>query len=137
MGRSLLTTGSAIFILGITGAGNALAFGVPGGGGGLPGLGGGGGGTDSLTEQAKVRTVNSIIYEVGKTAFEKGKIVGRKQQWACKRLKRANTILQAINKPKLTKKVNKLRKTLYCGISEKIPPSMLAPTKKKIDTQET
>ena len=52
----------------------AVAFGLPGGGGGgFPGLGGGG--LDAVAEQAKVRTVNSIFAEVGETAFEGVKLV--------------------------------------------------------------
>ena len=88
----------------------ALAFGLPSlPGGGIPGLGGGGGGTNALTEQAKVRSVNAIFKEVSKNAFEGGKLVVAKQKWACEKISQAQVILQAINKPDLVSKAADLR----------------------------
>ena len=114
----------------------AFAFGLPGGGGGgFPGLGGGGGGLDAVTEQAKVRTVNSIFAEVGKTAFEGGKLVVAKQKWACDKIGKAEVILSAINKPELASKAADFREKLFCDWTQPIPEEMLAPSKEEIDTQ--
>ena len=115
---------------------NARAFGLPSmPGGGIPGLGGGGGGTNVLTEKAKVRTVKAIFSEVGKTAFEGGKLVIAKQKWACEKITQAQTILQAINQPDLVSKAADLRESLFCDWTQPIPDEMLAPTEEEIDQQ--
>lgn len=112
------------------------AFGLPSmPGGGIPGLGGGGGGTNVLTEQAKVRTVNAIFSEVGKNAFEGGKLVVAKQKWACDKISQAQTILQAINQPDLVSKAADLREKLFCDWTQPIPDEMLAPTEEEVDQQ--
>ena len=112
------------------------AFGLPSmPGGGIPGLGGGGGGTNVLTEKAKVRTVKAIFSEVGKTAFEGGKLVIAKQKWACEKITQAQTILQAINQPDLVSKAADLRESLFCDWTQPIPDEMLAPTEEEIDQQ--
>ena len=97
------------------------AFGLPSG---VPGLGGGGGGTNVLTEQAKVRSVNAIFSEVGENAFEGGKLFVAKQKWACKKITEAQTILRAINQPDLTSKAADLHG--YFALDTAIPDEMLA-----------
>lgn len=105
---------------------------------GLPSmLGGGGGGMDAMTEQAKVQTVNSIFSEVGKNAFEGGKLLLSKQKWACDKLAKADLILAALNQPGLLKQSKDLKVRLFCGVTEMIPDSMLAPEKPKEDSQKT
>ena len=133
--RSSLMAASIVLISSV-GAGEAFAFGIPGGKK-LPGLGGGGGGTDSITSQAKVKTVNAILKQVGKSAFEGGKIIASKQKWACDKLAKAQGIVRVINKPDLEEKVSSLRSSLYCGVTDVIPAELLAPEKEKIDTQKT
>ena len=133
--RSSLMAASIVLISSV-GAGEAFAFGIPGGKR-LPGLGGGGGGTDSITSQAKVKTVNAILKQVGKSAFEGGKIIASKQKWACDKLAKAQGIVRVINKPDLEEKVSSLRSSLYCGVTDVIPAELLAPEKEKIDTQKT
>ena len=108
------------------------AFGLPSG---VPGLGGGGGGTNVLTEQAKVRSVNAIFSEVGENAFEGGKLVVAKQKWACEKITQAQTILQAINQPDLSSKAADLREKLFCDWTQPIPDEMLAPTEEEVDQQ--
>jgi len=127
---------ASIVLISSVGAGEAFAFGIPGGKK-LPGLGGGGGGTDSITSQAKVKTVNAILKQVGKSAFEGGKIIASKQKWACDKLAKAQGIVRVINKPDLEEKVSSLRSSLYCGVTDVIPAELLAPEKEKIDTQKT
>ena len=133
--RSSLMAASIVLISSV-GAGEAFAFRIPGGKK-LPGLGGGGGGTDSITSQAKVKTVNAILKQVGKSAFEGGKIIASKQKWACDKLAKAQGIVRVINKPDLEEKVSSLRSSLYCGVTDVIPAELLAPEKEKIDTQKT
>ena len=135
MVRSSLIAASIVLISSV-GVGEAFAFGIPGGKR-LPGLGGGGGGTDSITSQAKVKTVNAILKQVGKSAFEGGKIIASKQKWACDKLAKAQGIVRVINKPDLEEKVSSLRSSLYCGVTDVIPAELLAPEKEKIDTQKT
>jgi len=111
----------------------AYSFGLPG----LPSsLGGGGGGTDALTEQAKVKTVNSIFSEIGKGAFEGGKLILSKQKWACDKLEQANTILSALNQPQLSSQAADLKAKLFCGVTAGIPAELLAPEKPAVDTQK-
>ena len=116
---------------------NVRAFGLPSmpGGGGIPGMGGGGGGTNALTNQAKIRTVNAIFTEVGKNAFEGGKLVVAKQKWACEKITQAQTILQAINQQELNAKAADLREKLFCDWTQPIPDEFLAPTEEEVDQQ--
>ena len=115
---------------------NARAFGLPSiPGGGIPGMGGGGGGTNALTNQAKVRTVNAIFSEVGNNAFEGGKLVVSKQKWACDKISQAQTILQAINQPDLVSKASELREKLFCDWTQPIPDEFLAPSEEEVDQQ--
>lgn len=104
---------------------------------GIPGLGGGGGGTDAIAEQAKVKAVNQIFEDIGKNAFEGGKLLLSKKKWACQRLKEADVILAVISQAKLSEEASKLRDKLFCDITERIPDEFLAPEKPKVDSQET
>jgi hypothetical protein len=99
-------------------------------------LGGGGGGTDALTEQAKVKTVDSIFSEINKGAFEGGKLILSKKKWACEKLDQANKILSAISQPQLSSKAADLYGKLFCGITTKIPAEFLAPEKPAVDAQK-
>ena len=135
MRRSLFASTFALVIIGTSGIGEVLAFGVPGGGR-LPGLGGGGGGTDAITAKAKTKAANKILKDVGKIAFRGGKIVASKQKWACDKLLKAQKIVVAINKQDLIEKVSDLRETLYCGLTDPIPAELLAPEEIKGDETE-
>ena len=119
----------------LLGATSSLAFGLPGGLK-LTAPTGGGGGTNALTEQAKVRTVNAIFKEVSSSAFENGKLLIAKQKWACDKITKAQGILKAIKKEDLSAKAGELRERLFCDWTAPIPPSMLAKKNKKIDPQE-
>lgn len=111
----------------------SYSFGLPG----LPSnLGGGGGGTDALTEQAKVKSVNSIFSEIGKGAFDGGKLILSKKKWACDKLDQANKILSAISQPQLSSQAADLHAKLFCGITSKIPAELLAPEKPDVDAQK-
>ena len=135
--RMKLNLSAASFVAGVSllGTTSSLAFGLPGGLK-IPNPTGGGGGTNSLTEQAKVRTVNQIFKEVSSSAFENGKLIIAKQKWACDKITKAQVILKAINKNDLSAKAGDLREKLFCDWTAPIPPSMLAPTPEKIDAQE-
>ena len=130
-----LSAASLLAGVSLLGATSSLAFGLPGGIK-IPIPTGGGGGTNALTEQAKVRTVNAIFKEVSSSAFENGKLIIAKQKWACDKITKAQVILKAINKEDLSAKAGELREKLFCDWTAPIPPSMLAPTPEKIDTQE-
>ena len=135
MGRSLLSSTSALVFILTLGIGEAFAFGVPGGGR-LPGLGGGGGGTDAITAKAKTKAAKKILKDVGKIAFRGGKIVASKQKWACDKLNKAKAIVVAINNADLIEQVSDLRETLYCGLTDPIPAELLAPEEIKGDETE-
>ena len=131
MARSLLASTSALILCGTLGIGQAFAFGPK-----LPGLGGGGGGTDAITSKAKKKAVNKILKDVGKSAFRGGKIIASKQKWACDKLAKAQGIVRAIQAADLEEKVNDLRETLYCGLTDAIPAELLAPEEIKEDENE-
>ena len=104
------------------------------GGFGIPGFGGGG--LNAITDQAKQRAVSAIFDDVSKNAFEGGKLILSKKQWACKRMADAEIILTAINKPSLAGQASGLKAKLFCDITEAIPEEFLAPAKKEVDEQE-
>lgn len=99
----------------------------------LPGFGGAV--LNAVAEQLQVRAISSILASISNSAFEEGKLVLAKQQWACQKLAEAEEILEELSQAKINSKVAEIKTKLFCEITDAIPAGFIAPPDESIDQQ--
>jgi hypothetical protein len=103
------------------------------GGFSLPGAGG----TvlNSIVEQLQIRALSTILASIANNAFEEGRLVIAKQQWACQKLAEAEEILESLSQANISGRVSEIKTKLFCDMTDAIPEEALAPSDNNNDEQ--
>ncbi|MFN4866941.1 MAG: hypothetical protein ACK5GZ_11575 [Cyanobium sp.] len=88
----------------------------------LPGFAGAA--LNAVAEQLQLRAISAILASISNSAFEEGKLVLAKQQWACQKLAQAEEILEELSQETIGGKVAEIKAKLFCDITDAIPADL-------------
>jgi hypothetical protein len=94
----------------------------------------GGAALNAIAEQLKLRAISAILASISNSAFEEGKLILAKQQWACQKLAEAEEILEALSQAKISEKVAGIKIQLFCEMTDSMPSEDLAPLDEQDDS---
>jgi hypothetical protein len=103
------------------------------GGFSLPGFGGAA--LNAVAEQLQLRAISTILASISNSAFEEGKLVLAKQQWACQKLAEAEEILEELSQTTMGGKVSEIKAKLFCDITDAIPAEFTSASDESIDDE--
>jgi len=99
----------------------------------LPGFGGAA--LNAVAEQLQLRAISTILTSISNSAFEEGRLILAKQQWACQKLAEAEEILEELSQATIGGKVAEIKAKLFCDITDTTPAEFISPSNESVDDE--